>query len=111
MKDGLLAVHEAIDERRITDVATDEIDVPPDRLAQIVQPAMAIEGIVLSKSGNFGSRRHKGFRQVRTDETVRPRYKDLGTKVARSHRAYLIFWFRLPDLQASSRPATAQAPR
>ena len=55
MKDDFVAVHEAADEGRIANVAAHEIDLLSDRLGQIVQPAMAVERIVLRQSRYFGS--------------------------------------------------------
>src|SRR5216684_7076909 len=115
MKNDFVVGHEATDESRIADVATDEIDFLSDRLRQIVQPTIAVEGIVLSKSGNFGSRRNKSFCQVRTNETVRACYEDLGTKVAHSHRCppHFLVSFDWPPRVVSIRDPAAivQAPR
>src|SRR5215813_7804117 len=98
MKNDLVAVHEAANERCIADVATDEIDFSPDRLRQFVQPAVAVEGIVLSKSRYFASGVDERFCQVRTNEAVRSCHEDLRAIVARRHRcARLIFRFGSTD--------------
>ena len=49
MKDDFVAMYEATDESRITNVATHQIDVLSDLIREIVQPAVAIEGIVLCR--------------------------------------------------------------
>src|SRR5260221_13258726 len=81
VKHDFVAMYEAIDESCIANVATDKIDFPSDRFRQVVQPAMAVEGIVLSQSSNVGSCRNKRFGQVRTNEAVGSCYENPGTVV------------------------------
>src|SRR6478672_555743 len=56
MKDDLVPRYEATDESCVTNVTTHQVDVLSDLIREIVQPAMAIEGIVLRQSSNVGSR-------------------------------------------------------
>src|SRR6185312_12729533 len=106
MKYDFVAVHQATHEARIANVAADEICPLPDRLRQIVKPAMAVERIVLGKSRYFGAGGNEGFRQVRTNETVRSRYEDLFANVIRDHDARLIFGFGPAGHKGAVRPVT-----
>ncbi len=49
MKDDFVAGYETTDESRIADVAANQVDFLSGRIRKVVQPTMAIEGIVLGK--------------------------------------------------------------
>ena len=49
MKNDFLAVDQTLDEGCIADIATDEIDLRPGRFLQVIQPAVAVERIVLEQ--------------------------------------------------------------
>src|SRR5215216_5457829 len=70
MKDDLVAGYEAANKSSIADIPAHDMDLPSHRLGQIVEPAMAIEGIILCKSSDLGSCRTQRFGQMRAYEAV-----------------------------------------
>src|SRR2546430_16470171 len=93
IKNDFVAVHQPIDEGCIADVAADEIEFLTNWFRQIVQPTMAVERIVLSKSRDLAPSGNQRFGQVRTDETARSRHQDFRTSIPRRHGPHPIFQY------------------
>lgn len=72
MEDDVLARHDPADEGRISNVAAHEIQATPRTVRHLVEPTVAVEGVVQGQRGDVGSLTCKGLGQVRADEPVGP---------------------------------------
>src|SRR5258707_510992 len=112
MEDDFVAVHKTIDERGIAYVAADEIDLLSNGFRKIVQPAVAVEGVVLGKSRYFAARGNRSFCQLRPDTPCRSRHESLCAGIAGCHDARLIVRFGPRDDTGAGWSATPrQLPR
>jgi hypothetical protein len=64
MKDDVLLLNDSPDERRIADIAANEMELAPYLDRQVIEPAVAVKRVIESQSGYFSAGTYKSFGQV-----------------------------------------------